>query len=98
VKALFRINYFIGARLSRVPIVGHLPSRLFRTQWDKQIELQNLTKRWRWPDASTDIVYSSHTIEHLWKEDGRHFAKEAFRVLKPNSILRIVVPDGPASP
>ena len=38
-------------------------------------------------------VYSSHMLEHLTRNDARAFLREAFRVLKPGGILRIVVPD-----
>jgi predicted SAM-dependent methyltransferase len=43
--------------------------------------------------GSIDVVYHSHLLEHLKKEDGERLLKESFRVLKPNGILRIAVPD-----
>lgn len=45
------------------------------------------------PDNSMDVVYSSHFLEHLTKEQAKFVLKEFYRVLKPNGILRIVVPD-----
>lgn len=44
-------------------------------------------------DQSFDAVYHSHVLEHLAPEKGRQLLKECFRVLKPNGVLRIVVPD-----
>ena len=44
-------------------------------------------------DQSISIIYTSHTIEHLhWNIVDRIF-KEFKRVIKPDGILRIVVPD-----
>jgi predicted SAM-dependent methyltransferase len=40
-----------------------------------------------------DACYSSHMIEHLALSEARQVITEAFRVLKPQGILRIVVPD-----
>ncbi|MFM2283227.1 MAG: hypothetical protein RL222_731 [Bacteroidota bacterium] len=40
-----------------------------------------------------DVVYHSHVLEHFSKNDGEKFIQECFRVLKPNGIIRIAVPD-----
>ena len=45
------------------------------------------------PDNSVQALYSSHMIEHLDREEAHLFLKEAYRVLRPNGIIRIVVPD-----
>ena len=39
------------------------------------------------------MAYSSHTLEHFDKADGRSFLSECHRVLRPGGIIRIVVPD-----
>jgi predicted SAM-dependent methyltransferase/glycosyltransferase involved in cell wall biosynthesis len=39
------------------------------------------------------VVYNSHVLEHLPRRDGKFFIRECFRVLQPNGILRVVVPD-----
>ena len=44
-------------------------------------------------DNSLDVVYTSHFLEHLNKQDGRHFLKECYRALKPGGLLRISIPD-----
>lgn len=46
-----------------------------------------------WPDASVAVVYSSHFIEHLTRDDARAFLRECYRVLAPGGICRIVTPD-----
>lgn len=40
-----------------------------------------------------DAVYASHVLEHLEIGDGRRFVREIFRILRPEGIVRIVVPD-----
>jgi len=45
------------------------------------------------PDASCDVVYSSHAIEHLDRMGARRFMDECWRVLRPGGILRLVTPD-----
>lgn len=44
-------------------------------------------------EASVDVVYHSHVLEHFSKKDGVNFLKECYRVLKPDGIIRIAVPD-----
>jgi predicted SAM-dependent methyltransferase len=44
-------------------------------------------------DRSVDVVYHSHMLEHLDRSAVPHFLREAFRVLKPGGVHRIVVPD-----
>ena len=42
---------------------------------------------------SMDLVYSSHMVEHLYEEDFLKFLSESDRVLKPNGVFRMVIPD-----
>lgn len=44
-------------------------------------------------DNEFDVVYHSHLLEHFSREQAAEFIKECYRVLKPNGILRVVVPD-----
>jgi predicted SAM-dependent methyltransferase len=45
------------------------------------------------PDSSVAVAYCSHTLEHLFPEDALKLLREIRRVLKPDGIARIVVPD-----
>jgi predicted SAM-dependent methyltransferase len=45
------------------------------------------------PDRSVDVVYSSHMVEHLDRDEAMRFLREARRVLVPGGIIRIAVPD-----
>ncbi|MFJ8102447.1 class I SAM-dependent methyltransferase [Lysinibacillus sp. NPDC096212] len=44
-------------------------------------------------ESSFDVVYSSHVLEHFSIQDGLSLLNEIYRVLRPNGIVRIVVPD-----
>ncbi len=45
------------------------------------------------PDNTFEVVYHSHVLEHFPKEKAIDFIKECYRVLKPNGIIRIAIPD-----
>jgi SAM-dependent methyltransferase len=53
----------------------------------------NLTQGIPCPDASFDVVYHSHLLEHFPKDQALTFLQECYRVLRPQGILRVVVPD-----
>ena len=53
----------------------------------------NLLEGIPFEDNTFDLVYHSHVLEHFSKEDGENLISECFRVLKPNGILRIAIPD-----
>jgi len=46
-----------------------------------------------YPDDYFDACYSSHLIEHLTPEEARKLLAEVSRVLKPQGVVRVVVPD-----
>lgn len=59
----------------------------------KDVVVANLLKGIPFPDESFDVVYHSQVLEHFPKEKAQNFIKECFRVLKPDGIIRVVVPD-----
>lgn len=67
--------------------------KLFGVDWSKEIYLHDLRKTFPWQTATVDAVYTSHTLEHLDKDEGLRFLKECHRVLTPNGTIRVVVPD-----
>jgi predicted SAM-dependent methyltransferase len=44
-------------------------------------------------DCTFDVVYHSHVLEHFPKDEAPYFLYECLRVLKPEGVLRLVVPD-----
>jgi hypothetical protein len=89
------VDYFIGARLARIPLLRWIvrKSRAFRLEWPPGVILHDLRRRFPWPDASAEAIYASHLLEHMTREEGAGFLRECHRVLEPNGIVRIVVPD-----
>jgi SAM-dependent methyltransferase len=53
----------------------------------------NLLSGFPFSSGSFDAVYSSHVLEHFTPEQGCFLISEAYRVLRPEGILRTVVPD-----
>jgi len=53
----------------------------------------NILKGLPFADNSFSYAYSSHVLEHLTPVDADKFLLECRRVLAPNGILRLVVPD-----
>lgn len=45
------------------------------------------------PDATFDVVYHSHFLEHLDRTFANRFLAECGRVLKVGGVIRVVVPD-----
>lgn len=70
-----------------------LPSSWVHRNWPKNIEHLNLSRPLPYPDASFDAIYTSHLIEHLYRDDASSLLSECFRILEPGGTLRIVVPD-----
>ncbi len=44
-------------------------------------------------DASVDVIYHSHLLEHLGRVEAHRFVLECFRILRPGGTMRVVVPD-----
>jgi hypothetical protein len=43
--------------------------------------------------GSIELIYTSHTIEHLMTGDVEHLLAESFRVLRPGGVIRITCPE-----
>lgn len=94
-------NLFIF--LKNIPYIENILSYLkFIPDWfpefikivkEKKIKYCNAGKKIPFNNSSVDFIYSCHMLEHLDKEEAKVFFEESYRVLKPNCVLRIVVPD-----
>ncbi len=89
------VDASLGARLAKIPWLGRAVARFLRLRvdWSPHIRVHDLRRPFPWRDGSAHTIYSSHTLEHLTREDGRRFLAECHRVLAPGGVLRIVVPD-----
>ncbi|MGA7935181.1 MAG: methyltransferase domain-containing protein, partial [Kovacikia sp.] len=63
------------------------------TESGKGIIVHDLLQGIPYPDHSFDVVYHSHLLEHFPKSSAKPFLDECYRVLRPQGILRIAVPD-----
>lgn len=95
VPGWINVDYAAGARLLRLPGFRRLNRRLglFKGDWPSGIVLHDLRRPLPWDSGSVDIIYSSHTLEHLSRDEGIRLLAECYRVLRPGGIIRIVVPD-----
>lgn len=48
------------------------------------------------PDASVSRLFSEHVVEHVTPDIVHRFLREAYRVLTPDGILRLLTPDAEA--
>lgn len=52
----------------------------------------DLSRRIPLSDASVDIVYTAHFVEHLYRVEAERLFEEVWRVLRPGGIFRVNVP------
>lgn len=60
--------------------------------WDRGVERGDI-RALRFPNGVVDVVYSSHTFEHLYVEEAERVTQECFRVLRPGGTVRLALPD-----
>jgi SAM-dependent methyltransferase len=86
------VDYALGARMMKIPFFKSINRkiRLFDLDWNRNVYLHDLNRRFPWPDSSVDVVYSSHNMGYV---DAKLFLSECFRVLRSGGIIRVVVPD-----
>jgi predicted SAM-dependent methyltransferase len=61
--------------------------------YDPAVIAADLSKGIPLEDNSADVVYHSHVLEHIRRNDAPTFIRECLRVLKPGGVIRIAVPD-----
>ena len=73
-------------------LVGFLTAREVG-HWPRQIVYRDVRRGLGYATGTVAVVFSSHFIEHLHRDEALAFLKEARRVLAPEGVCRIVVPD-----
>lgn len=76
--------------LSRIPVVRGL---LKTPAWPRDVRRYDVRRGLRFADCSVQYIYSSHTFEHFTYAESLAIAKDCYRVLVPQGIMRVVVPD-----
>ena len=64
----------------------------FIADWSGVIRC-DVSKGIHYSDGTVDKIYSSHLLEHIPRDKGVAFIKECYRILKPDGVMRLVVPD-----
>ncbi len=63
--------------------------------WHPRIDVcWDVTRGLPWPDRSLQGVFSEHCLEHFDLATAQTLLRDTRRVLRPGSVLRLVVPDG----
>lgn len=93
----------LSLHLSRIPLLPDLLHKLgfldtfqyrfIRFARENDIDYGDAAKGLPIQSDSVDVLYSSHMLEHLDRNEADRFLKEVFRVLRPGGIIRIAVPD-----
>ena len=79
-------------RLQRLSLLGGL-FRRGKTVFPQDVRYGDIVKGLPIADGSADGIYASHVLEHLCGTDFWIALKNTHRLLKPNGIFRLVIPD-----
>src|SRR5215510_15500572 len=79
--------------LHRAKFINQSQMNYIRFCREHNIEWADATRRIPVPDNSAEVLYSSHMIEHLDRQEVTLFLAEARRVLVSGGIIRLAVPD-----
>jgi SAM-dependent methyltransferase len=72
--------------------VGIIAKHQYDADWSGVIRC-DASKGLPYKDESVDKIYSSHFLEHIPQDKALSVLKECYRVLKPEGVMRLVVPD-----
>ena len=72
--------------------LGLISKEKFEADW-RGVRWMDASRRFPFTSEFVDKIYCSHFLEHIPPDKGKHLLKECYRVLKKDSIMRLVVPD-----
>lgn len=84
-----RLHVHLGCGENYIPGMINCDGNLLR-KVDLWLDLRHPLP---FPDASVLVLYTSHTLEHLFPEDATRLLGEVRRVLRPDGVARVAVPD-----
>jgi SAM-dependent methyltransferase len=73
--------------------ISIVPPQLLDIPVSPNIFVHDVSKSLPFSDNYFSCIYASHLLEHLYLEEGKNLLKECYRILVPNGVLRMVVPD-----
>ena len=79
-------------RFERVPVLGRLYTRN-SSRFPENVEHSDIVKGLLLSDESCKAIYCSHILGHLSLTDCKIALTNTFRVLRNDSVFRLVVPD-----
>tara|TARA_B100000787_G_scaffold54847_1_gene39859 strand:+ start:33642 stop:34307 length:666 start_codon:yes stop_codon:yes gene_type:complete len=84
-KFLFKYNVLKPLKVDQIKNI----------EWNKKNKIKFVDASLKLPfeDNSVEILYSSHMLEHLSRDDVLKFFNEVRRILMRDGVLRIAVPD-----
>jgi SAM-dependent methyltransferase len=88
------LNYDASStlRVERLPVVGRFVKKNAR-RFPANVVLADILKGLPIADGSADGVYASHILEHLSRGSMHVALQNTYRMLRPNGIFRLIVPD-----
>lgn len=78
--------------LGRLGLIGPEQQAFARVVRERDIRWSD-ARRLPFEESTVHVVYTSHMVEHLTREELSAFLAEAKRVLLPAGVLRIAIPD-----
>ena len=94
------VDWSFYLRLKRSPTLERVAPFLLNGERKRRLAalpdnmvVHDLSKGIPFDDASVDVVYHSHMLEHLDRWVAPRFMEEVRRVLRPGGVHRIAVPD-----
>jgi SAM-dependent methyltransferase len=92
--SVVNVDWSIHLRLRKLGLARVAGSRAEKIRaLPDTIVVHDLRKGIPAEDGTADVVFHSHLLEHIDREDAPAFMAEVRRVLKPGGVQRIVVPD-----
>jgi ubiquinone/menaquinone biosynthesis C-methylase UbiE len=89
-----------NARIAKFPALRKLVAAMglvardkAEIPWSANIYVHDVRKPLPFADHSASVVFASHVLEHLYRNEAQQLLSESFRVLRPGGIVRIIVPD-----
>lgn len=79
--------------LHRTGVIGPERYASHRSGAFRSVRYLDVSRRFRFPDATFECVFASHVLEHLHPDTAERCLREVLRVLADGGIVRLAVPD-----